>query len=56
MFRKIKKTRTELIEQRNEVRLAMAKAMSAKDMKEYDRLNSHLLWLDKKIKRRKNET
>lgn len=42
-----------LIEQRKSVRAAMAKALADDNMAEYHRLNGHLIWLDKKIRKGK---
>jgi len=42
-----------LIEQRESIRASMAKALVENDMAEYHRLNGHLIWLDKRIRKGK---
>lgn len=42
-----------LIEQRKDVRDAMAKALAEDNMAEYHRLNGHLIWLEDKIRKGK---
>jgi len=42
-----------LIEQRESIRASMAKAFADDNMAEYHRLNGHLIWLDKKIRKGK---
>ena len=42
-----------LIEQRDDIREAMKKALAKDNMAEYNRLNGHLIWLDEKIRKGK---
>jgi len=42
-----------LIEQRESIQVAMAKALADNNMAEYHRLNGHLIWLDKRIRKGK---
>jgi len=39
-----------LIEQRESIQVAMAKALADNNMAEYHRLNGHLIWLEQKLK------
>lgn len=48
-----KKKRQRLIEQRDSIREAMKKALADDAMAEYHRLNSHLIWLEDKIRKGK---
>ena len=47
------KSERNLVEQRNNVQTAMAKALSDNNMAEYHRLNGHLVYLEEKIRKQK---
>ncbi len=46
-----KKRYNRLVEQRDSVQIALAKALADNDMNEYHRLNGHLIWLEEKIRK-----
>ena len=50
-----KKKSENLIEQRESIQDAMKKALTDDNMAEYDRLNGHLIWIEKKIRKDKND-
>ena len=48
-----KKKGENLIEQRENIKSAMKKALSDDNMSEYHRLNGHLIWVEKEIRKDK---
>lgn len=48
-----KKKKNQLIEQRENIRESMKKALAEDNMAEYHRLNGHLIWIEEKIRKDK---